>query len=94
MSKWLVCLLLVPLFPLSFFFLLLLLTFSIGPALIELCMFKCRCNFEETFEPFFSLLQVQIIGFNSDLYSSVALAAKNPNGLVSISLLIQVSTLN
>lgn len=40
---------------------------------------------------FFALLQVQIIGFNSDLYSSVALAAKNPNGLVSISLLIQVT---
>ena len=39
-----------------------------------------------------STKQVQIIGFNSDLYSSVSVASKNPNGLVSISLLIHVST--
>lgn len=45
------------------------------------------------FLSFLFLPQIQIIGYNSDLYQTMNEASVKPNGLVGIALLVQVITI-
>ena len=40
------------------------------------------------------LFQLQFLGFNADLYDNYTTASRHPNGLVGVSILIQVGTLS